>query len=77
MSFDNKPIEFILNTENNQVTFNYPVTTHDDASEEIATSDYHQQQIRALHRKIDILQKRLNDTKMFCDSLWGQLKDYE
>ena len=77
MSFDNKPIEFILNTENNQLTFNYPVSTHDDASEEMAASDYHQQQIRALHRKIDILQKRLNDTKMFCDSLWGQLKDYE
>lgn len=38
---------------------------------------HHQEQIRSLHRKIDILQKRLNDTKTFCDSLWNQLKDYE
>ncbi len=36
-----------------------------------------QQQIRALHRKIDTLQKRLNDTKIFCDSLWEELKDRE
>lgn len=37
----------------------------------------HQKQIRNLHNKIDKLQKRLDDTKAFCDSLWEQLKDYE
>lgn len=39
--------------------------------------DEHQQQIRALNNKIEKLQKRLNDTKIFCDSLWNTLKEYE
>lgn len=37
----------------------------------------HQQTVRQLHEKIHRLNKRLDDTKQFCDSLWEQLKDYE
>lgn len=33
--------------------------------------------IKHLNHKISVLNKRLDDTKKFCDSLWEQLKDYE
>lgn len=57
----------------NDDLMNYPIVIH----EEILEPSHHQQQIRSLHTKIDKLQKRLDDTKTFCDSLWDQLKDYE
>jgi hypothetical protein len=59
---------------------NDPIIEHDKEVIPFITSPYSldcQHTIQALHHRIDKLQKRLDSTKMFCDSLWEALRDYE
>jgi len=50
---------------------------NDESSNLTEALSYQQKQIQSYHEKINKLQKRLDDTKSFCDSLWEQLREYE
>ena len=54
-----------------------PSPLYDIDSEPWNTSHVYQEDIKRLHKRIDTLNRRLEDTKRFADSLWEQLREYE
>jgi len=76
---DNEPMDNFTRVFNLDVPSKLPESMKwvDESFFKEQEMNAHQQQIRALNNKIEKLQKRLDDTKTFCDSLWNTLKEYE